>query len=229
MPRRARLLGISLLAFGTACSDDKDPASTSDPGMTDPSAAADPMTSPTEPGDDETGDTGESAEAGDDGDSPVWDEPYCFPVAGAMKWPEPLPTWESEVVALVNAERARGGSCGANGEFPPSSPLTVNASLHCAARVHSKDMADRDFFDHVNPDGFDPFDRMQEAGYGGFSVQGENIAAGTTSAQATMDGWMASDGHCANILNPAYREIGVGAYEGGGQFVHYWTQTFAAK
>lgn len=228
MLRRPSALHLALgflLSAGTGCGKDGDEPTESDTDA--------PLTEPalTDGGDDDPAPTEAGTDAGDatdtsDEDSPVWDTPYCFPVAGAMKWPEPLPSHETEVVALVNQARAAGGDCGSMGSFAPSAPLTMNASLHCAARVHSKDMADRMFFDHTNPDGQDPFDRMAEAGYGSFSTQGENIAMGTFTPADTVNGWLESDGHCANILNPAYEEIGVGVYEGGAL---YWTQTFAAK
>lgn len=211
---------VSLLLH---CGDDRDPSVSADDtaALTETSAAS------SEPA--PTSETGEPDTTGEPADDAVWDTPYCFPVHGPMKWPDPLSQWEDEVVTLVNAARATGGDCRTQGEFGPSKPLTVNASLHCAARVHSKDMADRNFFDHTNPDGEDPFDRMAEAGYGSYQQQGENIAAGTMTAKDTVDGWLASDGHCANMLNPSYSEIGVGAYEGAGDYVFYWTQNFATK
>lgn len=219
-----------LVLLAAACGEDKDPTLTTtvgDSSLTDDPATGEPT--PTTTDDPATSDASSDESGEPSGDDAVWDTPYCFPVAGPMKWPEPLPTWEDEVVALVNQARAAGGDCGTNGTFAPTGPLTVNASLHCAARVHSKDMADRNFFSHTNPDGEDPFDRMAEAGYGSYAQQGENIAAGTMTAKDTVDGWLASDGHCANMLDPTYREIGVGAYEGPGEYVYYWTQNFAAK
>lgn len=222
-----RALAGLVLSLGTACGSDNDPADDSAATLTDPGATGDPAVT-TGDADDSAGSdgSGESGGAGDDAGSPVWDDPYCSPVAGAMKWPEPLPSHEAAVVALVNQARAAGGDCGGNGSFAPSAPLTMHASLHCAARVHSKDMADRMYFDHTNPEGEDPFDRMARAGYGSFKTQGENIAMGTLTPADTVDGWLASDGHCANMLNPEYEQIGVGVYEGGS---FYWTQTFAAK
>lgn len=225
MPRPAlpALVGL-LLSLGTACGEDDD-APADDTG--DASTAPGDTPATTGDGDDTgTADTATTGASGDDAGSPVWDDPYCAPVAGAMKWPEPLPTHETDVVALVNQARAAGGDCGVNGTFAPSAPLTMNASLHCAARVHSKDMADRMYFDHTNPDGEDPFDRMARAGYGAFKKQGENIAMGTFTPEDTVTGWLASDGHCANILDPTFTEIGVGTYENGAL---YWTQTFAAR
>ena len=70
---------------------------------------------------------------------------------------------------------------GAADPFAATGPLVMEARLRCAARVHSLDMANRGFFDHVNPDGEDPFVRMERAGYS-FQAAGENIAAGHLAA-----------------------------------------------
>ncbi|MFG3343473.1 CAP domain-containing protein [Streptomyces sp. NPDC048018] len=120
-----------------------------------------------------------------------------------------------QVIALVNAERAKAG-CGA---------LTANATLTRAAQGHSDDMAARDFFDHTNPDGADPGDRVSAAGYP-WSTYGENIAMGQSSAEQVMESWMNSPGHRANILNCNFKEIGVGIHNSGGP---YWTQVFGAR
>lgn len=225
VPSRPRLLA-ALLALATACkadeagetgtSDGSSGASSDMAGTADATATTTATTA-----DVTTGDTGSDA------DSPIWDTPYCHPVKDGRGWPPALRAWEEEVVRLVNEARAAGADCDSQGVFASTGPLTMNASLRCAARKHSKDMNDRNFFDHVNPDGEDPFDRMAMAGYGSFSQQGENIAGGADSPKATVDGWLASDGHCANMMSPNYTEIGVGAYEGLGDWTFYWTQTFA--
>jgi uncharacterized protein YkwD len=100
----------------------------------------------------------------------------------------------------------------------------MDPALQCAARLHSKDMADREFFAHDNPSGEDPWVRIEAAGFTGFAG-GENIAAGRATGQETVDQWMDSDGHCANIMNPEFQFIGVGYYPGG-EYGHLWTQTF---
>ncbi|MFJ5829398.1 CAP domain-containing protein [Streptomyces sp. NPDC093089] len=120
-----------------------------------------------------------------------------------------------QVIALVNAERAKAG-CG---------PLTANATLTKAAQGHSDDMAARDFFDHTNPDGKGPGDRVTAAGYP-WSTYGENIAMGQQTPEQVMDAWMNSSGHRANILNCDFKEIGVGIHSSGGP---YWTQVFGAR
>ncbi|WP_051804373.1 CAP domain-containing protein [Streptomyces griseus] len=124
-------------------------------------------------------------------------------------------TTADQVIALVNAERAKAG-CG---------PVTASATLARAAQGHSDDMAARDFFDHTDPDGDGPGERVTAAGYP-WSTYGENIAMGQTTAEQVMEGWMNSPGHRANILNCSFKEIGVGVHTDGGP---YWTQVFGAR
>lgn len=179
----------------------------------------------------DTGDTGDagdsSSDAGDTNEPPpvdVPDNPYCEEVAS---WDPAWVQLELDVLELVNQHRANGANCGSEGSFGPAPALTMNPALRCAARKHSKDMNDRMFFDHVNPSGESPWDRMQQAGYS-YSAAGENIAGGSPDAAGTMNQWMESDGHCANIMNPSFEEIGVGYYPGG-QWGHLWTQAFGAQ
>lgn len=223
VPSRPRLLA-ALLALGTACHG-------SDTGDTEAAGSSSDAGTTTEPVTTATSDATATATADattGESTSPIWDTPYCHPVKDGPGWPPALRAWEEEVVRLVNEARAAGADCDSQGVFAPTGPLTMNASLRCAARKHSKDMNDRNFFDHVNPDGEDPFDRIAQAGYGDYSQEGENIAGGTDSPKATVDGWLASDGHCGNLMSPNYTEIGVGAYEGLGDYTYYWTQTFAS-
>ncbi|MBK7829296.1 MAG: CAP domain-containing protein [Nannocystis sp.] len=159
------------------------------------------------------------------GPSDVPDNAHCADVAD---WSPAWAQLEQDVLVIVNQVRSQGANCGSKGAFGPAGPLTMHPALRCAARKHSVDMAVRNFFDHINPDGETPWDRMGKAGYGSYSAAGENIAAGSPDAAGTMDQWMNSDGHCANIMNPAFEHIGVG-YSTGGQYGHLWTQVFGAK
>ncbi|MCA9654177.1 MAG: CAP domain-containing protein [Myxococcales bacterium] len=154
----------------------------------------------------------------------VPDSSYCTPVSD---WTPMDSAFEQEVLELVNEARAQARSCGGE-SFDATSALSMEPRLRCAARVHSLDMATRGFFDHVNPDGETPFDRIEEAGYQ-FQAAGENIAAGQTSPAEVVAGWLDSPGHCSNIMSPDYVHIGVGyVYTESGQYPHYWTQTFGA-
>jgi uncharacterized protein YkwD len=155
---------------------------------------------------------------------------YCAPVAA---WDPLWAQWEAEVLLLVNERRALGADCGEEGYFGPASPLTMNEALRCAARLHSMDMGVRNYFDHDNPDGLDPFQRIAAAGYVG-NLMAENIAAAVESPASVVGGWMTSPGHCSNIMHPDLLDIGVGYYmdptERGFEDEprHYWTQNFGA-
>ncbi|MGW1608363.1 sigma-70 family RNA polymerase sigma factor [Streptomyces sp. NPDC002285] len=122
----------------------------------------------------------------------------------------------AQVVALVNKERSAAG-CG---------PLSQDSQLNQAALRHSEDMDARDFFDHTNPDGADPGQRVTAAGYR-WSTYGENIAQGQQTPEAVMESWMNSPGHRANILNCSFKDIGVGIHKASGG--PWWTQVFGAK
>jgi uncharacterized protein YkwD len=125
----------------------------------------------------------------------------------------------AKVLALTNAERKAAGC---------NRPLKLNSKLNKAAQGHSADMAKNDYFEHDSQDGRNPFDRMKAAGYS-FSTAAENIAAGNTSAAKTMDQWMNSAGHKANILNCDFRELGVGYAKGvNATYSGYWTQNFGS-
>jgi len=128
---------------------------------------------------------------------------------------ETLSIIELELLNLINTERTGRGLA----------QLSNSSLLNQVAAAHSADMRDRDFFDHTNPDGDDPGDRLTNAGYN-WSTYGETIGAGYTSAQAMFDGWMDSDGHRAILLGSSYTEIGLG-YETGGSWGHYWTAVTA--
>jgi uncharacterized protein YkwD len=87
-------------------------------------------------------------------------------------------------------------------------------------------MSDRDFFDHVNPDGEDPGERLEDAGVD-WRGWGENIARGYVDADEVMSGWMTSEGHRRNLLDPSFDEVGIGVrWAAGGP---YWTQDFVTR
>jgi uncharacterized protein YkwD len=122
---------------------------------------------------------------------------------------------EEEMLRLINAYRTSGSSCAG-----PTHPLVSRAGLICAARLHSKDMDDRDFYQHVNPDGEGPRERMEAVGYD-IGPWGENILKGPGSAQEAMDGFMESPDHCSNIMSPELTVVGIGVHG------TTWTQNFS--
>ena len=138
--------------------------------------------------------------------------PAAAPVAPEPIAPASADPAEAEVLARVNAERTANGC----------SPLAWDETLAQVARLHSADMAARDYMDHTNPDGLNPFDRAAAAGT---TASAENIAAGQPTAADVMASWMASPGHRANILNCGLTRIGVGVGYGGSYGIN-WTQLF---
>ena len=133
--------------------------------------------------------------------------------------------FERSVLRLVNQERARGGNCGGR-RFPPSAPLRSQPQLAKAAKQHAVAMAERDFFDHRGPDGDTPRDRINGSGYQG-RMWGENIAAGQRKPTTVVRAWMESPGHCRNILNPHFTEIGISFIFGqDSHYKTYWVQAF---
>jgi uncharacterized protein YkwD len=124
-----------------------------------------------------------------------------------------------EVIVRTNAERTKRGML----------PLKSNAALTRAAEWLAKDMADRGYFDHTDRQGRDIDKRLPDFGYAEYRAMGENIAAGQRSAEEVVAGWMKSPGHRANILEPKFREIGVGLLIGRGKLRSYWVQDFGTR
>jgi uncharacterized protein YkwD len=134
---------------------------------------------------------------------------------------------DKEMLTLVNNTRAAARDCGAT-RYSATSPLAWHCQLESAAQAHSAAMADNDFFDHTGVDGSSPGDRITAAGYQ-WRTYGENIAAGYGDAQAAMEAWIGSSGHCANLMNPNFTEMGAAMASGGNSaYGIYWTQDFAA-
>jgi uncharacterized protein YkwD len=129
------------------------------------------------------------------------------------------------VLRLVNRARAEPRTCG-DQHFAAAPPLVWNAKLAQAALAHSRDMAQRNYFRHAGKDGSEVGDRAKRQGYEWQQI-GENIATGQGSAAQAVAGWLASPGHCANIMNPDFTESGAAyAVNTGSDTVIYWTQVF---
>jgi uncharacterized protein YkwD len=139
-----------------------------------------------------------------------------------------LADFEATALALVNRARTDGADCGVHGRFGPAPLLDWSDRLAAAAYGHSADMAARDYFGHEGQDGRTVGRRVSDEGYAWRAV-GENIAGGPRSVAQVVDGWMASDGHCANMMNPAYRHMGLAcAAAAASTYGRYWTLDLAA-
>ncbi len=122
--------------------------------------------------------------------------------------------FEKKVVELTNAERTQAGL----------EPLKLDVELSKVAGDKSLDMQQKNYFSHNSPTYGSPFDMMNQYGID-YRSAGENIAMGQTSPQEVVQGWMNSEGHRKNIMNPSFTHIGVGYVEEG----NYWTQMFIGK
>lgn len=135
-------------------------------------------------------------------------------------------TLRARVVELVNRARSKPRRCGSE-RFAAAPPLYVSNKLTEAAAAHARDMARRKYFEHRGRDGSEPRDRVRRTGYQ-WRLVGENIAYGPESAEEVVDGWLDSPGHCANIMDPRFEDIGVGVASGRKRGQIYWVQEFGA-
>ena len=148
-----------------------------------------------------------------DTQTPDTQKPETQPPAQDASTPEEL---AAEVVRLVNVERAKEGLA----------PLGTYDSLTKAAQIRAPEIVT--LFSHDRPDGTSCFTAMDQTGAKkGAYTWGENIAAGNATAAATVEQWMNSPGHRANILNAKFTHIGVGyQHSAGSTYGHYWVQMF---
>lgn len=142
--------------------------------------------------------------------------------------PTPTGTFAQQVLDLTNAARAKGQTCGGVA-YPAVAPLTYNAQLEQAAQLHASDMATKNYFSHTSQDGRTFDQRISAAGYAWKQVA-ENISAGQTTPAEVVSGWLASAGHCQNIMSAGLKELGVGyAYNASSTYRYYWVQDFGRQ
>lgn len=150
-------------------------------------------------------------------------KPTPVPTPAPTPKPTPAPTpapstgyqlsaEEQKMVNLVNQERAKAGV--------PA--LKIDLELSRVARIKSQDMRDKNYFDHNSPTYGSPFQMMKSFGIT-YRTAGENIAK-HSSVESAMTGFMNSDGHRKNILNPSFTHVGIGIVDG-----RYYTQMFIGK
>jgi uncharacterized protein YkwD len=146
----------------------------------------------------------------------------CIPVQPTVEGNR----FQNEFLSRINKVRAKGCNCGTT-YMPPAPPLTWNNQLENAAKSHAVDMARKKYFSHESKDGRTMNDRIMKAGYTyeGFSSYaiGENIAFGQQSIAEVSDGWFKSVGHCKNLMNRDFKEIGIAEVN------HYWVQDFGGR
>ena len=111
------------------------------------------------------------------------------------------------VLELINQARARARRCGST-PFAAAPPLRLNATLEHAAAQYARDMATYGYMDHTGRDGSSPAQRITRSGYRWREV-GENLASGIMTPEDAVAGWLHSPEHCANLMDPAFRHMGV--------------------
>jgi uncharacterized protein YkwD len=128
----------------------------------------------------------------------------------------------------INDARQQARRCGGQ-EFEPAGALARHAALDAAAQKHAQDIAGRGELDHAGADGSTAAERVAREGYQWTAV-GENVASGQTTAEDAVDTWIASAGHCRNLMNPRYTETGIAvAINEDDDQVIYWVQVYAAR
>ncbi len=140
----------------------------------------------------------------------------------------------------INKERASTHTCGDRGTFGPTQPLVWNSQLHAAALEHALDLSITNTFSHNGsgkasditgngtPSKF--YERIVRNGYSNYYSVGENIAGGQKSVEKVMKEWMASPGHCENIMKSTYTEVGVAIVKNSNDtYPIYWVQNFGSK
>jgi len=146
----------------------------------------------------------------------------------------------------INYVRGQEQDCGSRGIKPAVPALVWNDNLYKASWEHSNDLAKTNTFSHTGSGqatdvtaqvnslgrGSNVGERIEHNGYTQWKAYGENIAAGTVmnQAQEAIDGWVGSPGHCANMMNPTFTEVGMAhVYDKNSYYSHYWTQNFGKR
>ena len=148
-------------------------------------------------------------------------------IATPIRFPDADVLIDQQVLRLVNRERSLGRRCG-NRYFAPVHSLHLSSILRQVAKAHSEEMARYSYLAHQGRNGSTPAQRARAGGYPTQGVVGENIASGPTTANEVVSGWLASPGHCENIMDGRFVEMGLAyAVNLTSQADIYWTQLLA--
>lgn len=126
----------------------------------------------------------------------------------------------------LNAARTVARTCGTT-LMPAVPPLRWNAALEQAAVGHSEWMQANDTFSHTGADGSTVGTRVTAAGYA-WKMVGENIAAGQPDVTSVIAAWLASEGHCRNIMHPDFVDVALAMKPGTSSNTYrtWWTLDF---
>lgn len=133
-----------------------------------------------------------------------------------------------EALRRINAARAHGQRCGWR-SMPPAPPLHWDGTLQAVAARHSRDMAARNYFDHRSPEGRTVSERVKASAYK-FQLVGENLAGGDPHVASAIQGWIDSPGHCVNMMDPRFADVGVACIgDRHSQWGTYWTMVLGRR
>jgi uncharacterized protein YkwD len=139
--------------------------------------------------------------------------------------PHDLAAISGRVLALTNQARSQARRCGAT-PFAAVTPLTPDPTLAKVALAYAREMATYGYMDHTGRDGSSPQERIARGGYR-WREAGENLASGIMTPEAVVDGWLHSPEHCANLMDPLFREMGVAfAVNPHDEVGVYWAMEF---
>lgn len=125
--------------------------------------------------------------------------------------PDGASAMRAKLVASINVERAARGAA----------PVFANKTLNDIAEYHVSRMIDGNFFSHVDPyDNSNVAARADKFEYSYLKI-GEDLGAGQETPERVLADWLASPSHRAILIDPGFREIGVGVLDGG-RLGRYW-------
>ncbi len=129
--------------------------------------------------------------------------------------PEP-----AQVQARLDQLRAQGQRCGGRW-LPAAGPLQWSDALQRSAQTYAQELARRDLISHQGERSAGLRERLHAAGYRLISA-GENLAAGPLDLDEALDHWLASPGHCENLMAPQFQDLGLACVSAPGRYGRFW-------
>ena len=138
----------------------------------------------------------------------------------AQTLPCPAGLGADEALRLLNILRAEARSCGAV-SLPAAAPLRWSAQLGASARAYAEELAQRDSLSHQGQRASTLRERLHQAGYR-MRQSGENLAAGPETLEQALAQWLASPGHCDNLMFRDFQDMGLACVASAGRFERVW-------
>jgi uncharacterized protein YkwD len=131
-----------------------------------------------------------------------------------------------QAVEQLNALRRQAAPCAAGGVAMQR--LSWESRLAASAAEQARDLALQDRLSHVDSRNRGLGARLRGVGYAAAGA-GENLAAGQSAIDDTFQAWLASPSHCANLMQPEYRDVGLACVQRrGSRYQRFWVAHFGA-